>query len=391
MDDDAAIAWAVDELVRQIGFRSISDHEHEMAAYLVERLGALGFPVTREPIPGAGPNVIVRWDGADTPPDLLLTAHTDTIAPTWDWDDRATVDGTIVSGLGAQDDKGCGVAIMLGALLARDAGVDLERASVALAFVSDEEVGGKGSRALADAMRPRFVVASEGTELDVATVETGFVDGWAHLRGETRHGSLPDEADNAIVAAARLIVALHDAPFTDVEHPVAGPNTVTVQRFDASAPMNAIPDRASVYVTCRVFGEPSLEETRRQVDAICAAHGATFEVTDQGGWWETSVDSPLVGAIARASERAIGRTPGITRMPAWTDAHSFHDRCGSEVVVVGPGHLRAAHRPDEHIDAREIVRCARVFAELIADAGSLATAQPARANAEPARAKEGAR
>jgi acetylornithine deacetylase/succinyl-diaminopimelate desuccinylase-like protein len=52
-------------------------------------------------------------------------------------------------------------------------------------------------------------------------------------------------------------------------------------------------------------------------------------------------------------------------------------------VVFGPGHLRAAHRPDEHIDAREIVRCARVFAELIADAASLSSA-------EPARAKEGA-
>ena len=76
MDNDAAIAWAIDELVRQIGFRSISDHEHEMAAYLVERFDALGFPVAREPIPGAGPNVVVRWDGVDTPPDLLLTAHT---------------------------------------------------------------------------------------------------------------------------------------------------------------------------------------------------------------------------------------------------------------------------------------------------------------------------
>jgi len=132
-----------------------------------------------------------------------------------------------------------------------------------------------------------------------------------------------------------------------------------------------------------VFGEPSLDEVGKQVESICRPYGATFEVTDRGGWWETPASSPLVEAIGRASERAIGRTPELTRMPAWTDAHSFHDRCGSEVVVFGPGHLRAAHRPDEHIDAREIVRCARVFAELIADARSLASA-------EPARAKEGA-
>jgi acetylornithine deacetylase/succinyl-diaminopimelate desuccinylase-like protein len=143
--------------------------------------------------------------------------------------------------------------------------------------------------------------------------------------------------------------------------------------------MNAIPDRASFYVTCRVFGDPSLVDVRRQVEAICRRYDASFELTDDGGWWETPEDAPIVSAVRRASERAIGRTPAFTRMPAWTDAHSFHDRCGSEVVVFGPGHLRAAHRPDEHIDARELVRCARVFAALLADAGSLASVEPARA------------
>jgi acetylornithine deacetylase/succinyl-diaminopimelate desuccinylase-like protein len=383
MDEDVAIKWVIDELVRQIEIRSISDHEHELMTYLEARCEELGFPAWAQPIEGAGPNVLVRWDGATSAPDLLLTSHTDTIDPVWEWNDRATVDGTVVSGLGAQDDKGCGVAIMLGALLAREAGVDLGASSVALAFVVDEEVGGKGSRALADQLRPRFVVASEGTELDVATIETGFVDGWASVFGTSMHGSIPEEADNAVEKAARLVLALLEAPFTEVQHPIAGPNTITIQRIESSAPMNAIPDRASLYITCRVFGEPSLEQTRSEVEAICRDHGATFEVSDQGGWWETPATSPLVGALHRASERATGRTPGLTRMPAWTDAHSFFDRCGSEVVVFGPGHLRAAHRPDEHIDAREIVRCARIFAELLADAASLSSA-------ESARAKEGA-
>lgn len=383
MDEDEAMTWAIDELVRQIEIRSISDGEHELMVYLHTRCLELGFPATSHPIAGAGPNVVVRWDGATDAPDLLLTAHTDTIDPAWAWDDRASVDGTRVTGLGAQDDKGCAVAIMLGALLAREAGVDLTTSSVALGFVVDEEVGGKGSRRLADELRPRFVVASEGTELDIATVETGFVDGWARVIGTSMHGSLPEEADNAVEKAARLVLALLEAPFTGVEHPIAGRNTITFQRIESSAPMNAIPDAASILVTCRIFGEPSLEETRNQVEAICRRFDAMFEVSSQGGWWETPVTSPLVQALQRASERAIGRTPGYTRMPAWTDAHSFFDRSDSEVVVFGPGHLRAAHRPDEYIDAREIVRCARIFAELLADAASLSSA-------EPARAKEGA-
>jgi acetylornithine deacetylase/succinyl-diaminopimelate desuccinylase-like protein len=367
MDDTVALTWAIDELVELIERRSISDHEHEVMDYLADRCRELGFPTTVHPIDGAGPNVLVRFGPADVPPDLLLTAHLDTIAPVWDWDGRAVVDGTVVYGLGAQDDKGCAVAILLGALMARDDGVPLDDLSVALGFVVDEEVGGKGSRTMADELRPRSVVASEGTELDVAILETAFVEGWVRVEGRSLHGSLIEEGDNAIVRAVRIVPELLEAPFMTYEHPLAGRNMATVLSIESSSAMNAIPDRAAFFYAARLFDEPSLGEVRRQIEEICARHGATFELVEEGGWWQTPADAPLVRALQRASERAIGRTPRLTRMPTWTDAHSFADRCGSEVVVFGPGHLRSAHRPDEHIDAEEIVRCARVFAALLAD------------------------
>ena len=259
----------------------------------------------------------MRWDGRTDPPDLLLTAHTDTIDPVWDWRDVATVDGTVVTGLGAQDDKGCGVAILLGAVLAREAGVDLSETSVALGFVVDEEVGGKGSRALADSLRPRFVVASEGSELDIATVETGFLDGWVRVSGVTMHGSLPEEADNAVEKAARLLLALHEAPFTSISHPIAGPNTVTAQRIESSSAMNAIPDVANMYISCRVFGEPSLDETRKEIEAICRRFGATFELHDHGGWWETPAGCPAgpgADPRERAGDRAHARIHADARL-----------------------------------------------------------------------------
>jgi acetylornithine deacetylase/succinyl-diaminopimelate desuccinylase-like protein len=371
VDDDEALAWAIDELVRLIEIGSISDHEHEVMEYVAVRCRALGFPTSTHSIAGAGPNVLVRWGDHGAPLDLLLTAHLDTIAPIWDWDGRARVDGTVVTGLGAQDDKGCAVAILLAALLAREAGVPMDRLPIALGFVVDEEVGGKGSKAMATELRPRYVVASEGSELDTAVVETGYLDGSVGVLGRSVHGSLIEEGDNAVVKAALLIPELLEAPFTTVEHPIAGRNMASVQRIESSAAMNAIPDHASFLLTSRIFGQPSLEEVRGQIDAICMRHDATFDVIDEGGWWETPTDGVLVEAMRRASERAIDRTPGFTRMPSWTDAHSFVDRCNSEVVVFGPGHLRAAHRPDEHIDAKEIVRCARVFAALLADASSL--------------------
>lgn len=373
MDDTTAIRWAIDELVRLIEIPSVSDHEHEAMAYLESRCRALGLPTQTQAIPGAGPNVVVS--GSDHPA-LLLTAHIDTIVPTWIWDGRARVGGSVVHGLGAQDDKGCAVAILLGLLMARDDGAEIERLPVALGFCVDEEVRGKGSKAMADALRPAFVVASEGSELDVAVVETGFVDGIVTVPGTSVHGALIEEGRNAVELAARLIIELLDAPFTTFQHPIAGRNVLSIRRFRCAEPTNAIPDHAEFWVAARIFGRPSPQAVADEIGAICEERGAVFRTHDIGGWWETAADAPLVRALTSASERAIGRTPGLTRMPAWTDAHSFSDRSDSEVVVFGPGHLRAAHRPDEHIDAREIVRCARVFAALIADAEALATMEP---------------
>lgn len=387
MEDAEAIEWAREELVRLIEITSLSDREHEAMEYLAGRCTQLGFPVHVAPVAGSAPNVVVAWHDE---PALLLTAHIDTIVPAWDWNGRARVEETVVYGLGAQDDKGCAVAILLGALLAHRDGVPLEHLPVALGFVVDEEVGGKGSRALADTLRPRYVVASEGTELDIAVTETGFVDGIVHVSGTSVHGSLIEEGDNAVESAARLLLELLDLPFTRHAHPIAGANLASVQRISSAAPTNAIPDRAEFYLSARVFGEPTLEEVRRQIEERCAHHGATFELRDQGGWWETPVDAQLVRALTASSERAIDRTPGFTRMPSWTDAHSFADRSDSEVVVFGPGHLRAAHRPDEHIDLREVVRCARVFEELLAGAGELDGARTATTTgARPVRDKEG--
>lgn len=380
MRDDEALGFVLDELTRLIEIPSVSDDEHAAMMHLADRCRRLDLPVEEQPVPGAGPNLVVAWDRSPT---LLLTAHIDTIVPTWPTDHRAVVDGTTVSGLGAQDDKGCAVAILLALVMARNEGVPVERLPVALGFCVDEEVGGKGSRAMADSMRPPFVVASEGTELDIAVTETGFVEGWVRIAGRSMHGSLIEEADNPLLRAAGLIQELGRASFTEVEHPIAGKNMVAVLQLLADQRSNATPEEARMLITARVFGEPALGDVAEELVRICVAHDAVFDEHDRGGWWETSWDAPLVRALIGASERAIGRTPGPTRMPAWTDAHSFHDRSGSQVVVYGPGHLRTAHRPDEHIDAEEIVRAARVMARVIGDVHQLDDARQATRKGDP--------
>ena len=91
----------------------------------------------------------------------------------------------------------------------------------------------------------------------------------------------------------------------------------------------------------------------------------TIELADP---WETPASSPLVKALRRAVERTLDRTPKLFCFPAWTDAHNMVEVGGSAAVVFGPGpRSSTAHRPDDHIDVRDVVSCALVLRHLFLD------------------------
>ena len=362
MRNGEALAWIRDELLRLVAIPSPSGDEAAVVAHLEELASQLGLPTHLEPVAGCGPNLIVGWHPR---PRLLLSAHTDTVTATWDWPSKIRVDGSLVYGLGSQDDKGCIVACLLGFVLAREAGVDLENLSVGLGFCADEEEGGRGSLHMAAEAAPEYVVALEGTSLRVATVEAGYVQGWADVSGIAAHHALVEQGRNAVEVAAGLILALKQAPLTRARHQTGAANAVSTLSISSSPILNRIPDQARLYIEARIFGPESTAQVTEQLSQICAAHHAEFTLEDASGWYEVSPEAPLTVALASALTTVIGGEQAFTSMPARTDGHSFATVAGAQTVVFGPGDLRTAHGPDEHIDVGEILTCARVLAELL--------------------------
>jgi len=363
VNDRQALEWAASELVELVNIRSYSHQESEFVAHLSERLGEQGWSVHPDPVEGSGPNLVV---GETSRPTLLLTAHTDTITPGWECG-AASVDGTVVRGLGAQDDKGGIVAGLLALMLARDDGVDLGRTPVGLGLCVDEEAGGTGSLQMASAVQPEYVVALEGTGLRVATAEAGYVDSWIDVEGQTAHHSFGRDGDNAIENAAGLIHACTQAPFTTVEHPLGAPNRVSVHAFSSPQELNVVPDRARFFLESQFFVPTTPERVIADLTELCGRHRARLHVEDSVPGFETPSDAWLPRATLAATAAVLRDSRGPTYMPAWTDAHNFATVSRAETIVFGPGHLRSAHGPGEQIDVREIVKAARVLAAVIAD------------------------
>ena len=242
----------------------------------------------------------------------------------------------------------------------------------AIGLCVDEERGGKGSLAMATAVRPRFVVGLEGTELGLGLAEGGFVEVWLHVKGRAVHGALRELGENAIEGALSLVAQIQAHPASAYQHPLLGRNIPMVWEIRGGAPLNVVPDACSVHIDWRVTpGGPTAAELFDWLRGAAARVGAEVETVEVVEPFETPADAPLALALGSAMGSVTGSAPPATGMVAWTDAHNFVDVGGSQAVVFGPGHLKDAHRPDEHVSVTDVVTCARALAALIAETPSL--------------------
>ena len=362
-DADETFTWARDLLVELIGIPSDSGDEHAIADRLEQVAAELDLPVRRQEVPGYGPNLLIGAEDAT----LMLTAHMDTVPAAWEWDGRAVVDDEIVHGLGALDDKGSVVACLLALRLARDAGANLAELPVSVGLSVDEEEDGNGSIALAALTRPRHVIALEGTELEICVAEAGALECFISVPGRSHHGSRPELGDNAVHKAfglAQELLALPVLNRTHRERPEMLDNIAFVQEFKGGSDLHVVPDSARLRIVARLGGIGEAAEAQQALEDLCGRWGATFELIEGVDPFLTPSDAPLVPLLEDAVRRETGREPVRAGMPSWTDAHSFAE-VGSTAVVFGPGTLRYAHRPDEHIDVREIVTSARILADVV--------------------------
>lgn len=363
MNDGQARAWVERELLDLVKIPSPSGKEHDAVDHLVSRCGRWGLPVTRLPVDGAADDLVIGWHSR---PELLLTAHVDTVTATWPWE--AALDDGSVRGLGAGDCKASVIAFALGLLLALERGVDLEAAPVALGICVDEELLGRGSIVMAQALRPRSVVAGEPSRLDVGVAEAGFVDAICEVRGRSAHGSFPELGDNAIEKAARLLLTLHDEAFASVEHPLLGRNVPGTLWIEGGGELHVVPDRARVRIEIRVVpGGPAAAAIEERLRTIAHEHDAGVELVEASVEpFETDGTAPIVEALLAATVRAGDARASTVGVPAWTDAHNFVDLAGSQAVVWGPGDFALAHDPAEAVQVGEVVAAARVVEELLA-------------------------
>lgn len=323
--------------------------EGECARFLDEFLRELGADSEIQPVLDDRPNVFARFpsEGIRDKPKVLLAPHTDTVSVagmTIDPFSGELRDGRI-HGRGASDTKGP-MAAMLFALRQRRDRIPSLPVEIWFAGLMGEEAGQHGARALAESVRPDFVIVGEPTGLGVVHAHKGSI--WLTLEtsGRAAHASIPEHGENAIERMLDPLVALRDEigpAMAAVRHPLLGSPTWNTGILRGGTKTNIVPEHCVARIDIRTvpgMGDLGVEGIRNRLQAACPGLKVSARVSAP---LETDPANPFIQVMRRAGAP-------LATAPWFCDAAVF-GAAGVPAVAIGPGSISQAHTADEFIEA----------------------------------------
>ena len=321
-----------------------------------------GFETAVVPVaPGRANAIAVLRRGEG--PSVCFNTHLDTVPVGDGWTSdplRLTARDGRLFGRGACDAKGSLAAMVEALLLLAADGT--WRGTLVGAFVVDEEIGGTGAIAAAGSF-PAFdgVVVGEPTGNTVRRAHRGCVRPTIRVSGVAAHSSTPDLGRNAITAAAALLdrIADHDRDLARRTHPLLGRATVTATRIAGGNADNIVPAACDIVLDRRLLPDETPEAAMAEITAILGPDANVAGIRAAAHGCETAADAPTVRAALAACARH-GTLAEAAGFPGGCDLVHFARR-GSPGIILGPGSLDLAHKPDEFVPVADLVQAALIY------------------------------
>lgn len=400
MDRDKLLARidekaCLDFLAQMIRHKSYSQTEGErkLAAFMADRMKAIGLEAELQPVEGERVNAIGRWKGKGGGKSLLFNGHLDTNPVTEGWTVDpwgGVIDDKFIYGIGVSNMKAGDAAYYCATKTLVDAGVRL-KGDVILTYVVGELQGGVGTlAAIRRGVRADYFINSEPTDLQALTMHAAAFTFIIELVGITRHLSKREEAVDALIAACDLIPRLNRMTFSGArsdEHR-------SINRVHVGVAHGALgkelqewrPPQVADYVRIKGSGRyaPGQNETQAIADmrkvldelekrfpglkaAITPEHVTGRPLMPA---FEVARDARIVRTINAAYEKVRGtkQPTGAITPPGYygTDAGHFYKELGMEGIVCGPGG-RYNTMPDERVDIPDYLDMVRMYLLCILD------------------------
>jgi succinyl-diaminopimelate desuccinylase len=340
-----------------------------------ERVGKLledaGYTIAFHEFAPGRASVVARRGPGDAP--LCFAGHLDTVplgAASWSKDPfGGELDGGRLYGRGSSDMKS-GVAAMVEAAL-RLSKTPLRKEGITLVLVAGEETGCEGAAHLARTRgalgRAGALLVGEPTGNQPVIGHKGALWLKARTRGVTAHGSMPQLGVNAVVKAARAVLALSDFRFDAAPDPLLGSPTLNVGTVHGGLNVNSVPDEAVIGIDIRTVPAVKHAELKRKLQALLGPDVELTSTVDLEGV-RTPEDDPFVQRVREITAKVTGEQTPPGTATYFTDASVLTPAYGGvPTVVLGPGEMALCHQTDEHCRVARIEQAVEIYAQVARD------------------------
>ena len=336
----------------------------ELIDLYADRAAAAGAVVTVVHGEAGRANLHLRF-GPDAPGGVLLSGHTDVVPAGSGWAtdpyELTEVDGQLRA-RGSADMKGFLAAALV---LMEATELDALRAPVHLGLSYDEEVGCVGVHGLLDALAedgscaPDVVVVGEPTSRRLCNARAGKVGHHLEVVAAAGHSSRAGIQPSAIHEAAALALRIHG--LNDPSHGISA----NVGTLHGGVAVNVLAPTCTMEFEVRHTADTDPDAVLADVLAEVAAVNARLvavggHATSLAYIRYPALDTDPALAPVVALGKLVGRgAPGPVGFG--TEAGLYADRLGVPAVILGPGDIADAHRPDEFVDPAQLDRCSDVL------------------------------
>lgn len=327
--------------------------------------------------------LVGMWRSGDGPC-LIFNGHIDVVPEgnhaNWRHDPwSAEIEDGRIYGRGACDMKGGLLAALYAVKAVRASGV-LVHGTLTIQSVIGEEDGGIGTfTTLLRGHSGDAAIVCEPTSLRLIPAQAGALTFIVTVRGKSAHACVRLEGVSAIEKYLEIHHALRELEGernSHVDHPLLGklalPYPLSIGRLSAGNWSSSVPEELVFEGRIGVAVGESVEDVRQQfeqtlgeiaqADPWLRSHPP--EVVWSGGQFDSGeipADHPLVSLCRQSMIDLTESAPELEGAPYGSDLRLLVNQGGIPSILFGPGDVRVAHMPDEHVRIDDVMLAARAY------------------------------
>lgn len=302
---------------------------------------------------------------------IILMGHMDTVPAFRSWTTdpfKPVVRKGFIYGLGSADMKGALACMIKAAESSLKKGF-----SFALGFTAEEETTMTGAETLAQTLKRKLpslkiAVVGEPTNMRIATCHKGVLRVKIKVKGVRSHSSVPKKGENAIHNGVRVLWNLINNGKPEIKHDLLGEPTFSVTMIRGGLSQNIIPDLMEATIDMRLIPPETMNSRVKIIeDVLDRLRRDGINVHMEVLQYQPPYQAPDTREIELALEaaRELGLNPEPVGEPYLTEATIYWHKAGVPTIIMGPGRIEEAHRPDEKVSIENLRKTTAYYETLI--------------------------